>query len=387
LYKFHNFGSSNLPSVFVAHNDEVSKLWHERFGHLNYRSLQHPCKENMVTGLPMVSCRDGVCFGCVLGKHHRDSFEKRASWHAIAPLQLVHCGPLPVASFSGCKYFLTFIDDFSRRTWVYFLKLKSEVFNMFLAFKAFVEKQSGHQILKLRTDNGGEYVKNTFINFCTENGIQMQHTVPYTPQQNGVAERKNRTLKEMANCMLQSKGLSLSFWAEAINCANYIINRTPTKVLKNFTPEEAWSSIKPDVSHFRVFGSEAWAHIPDEKHKALEPKSEKCTFVGYSEYVKGYRLIPFKSKNVIIRRDVKFDENRSAYEPSPADVPPLSISSTFENISSSSDDESEDENPPPPSQEPPSAPQLPRWVRATWDAAGDLVGDPTDQRHTHSQFE
>ena len=153
---------------------------------------------------------------------------------------------------------LTFIDDFSRRTWVYFLKLKSEVFNIFLAFKAFVEKQSGHQILKLRSDNGGEYVNNKFINFCTENGIQMQHTVPYTPQQNGVAERKNHTLKEMANCMLQSKGLGLSFWAEAINCVNYIINRTPTKVLKNITPEEAWSSIKPDVSHFRVFGSEEW---------------------------------------------------------------------------------------------------------------------------------
>ena len=179
------------------------------------------------------------------------------------------CCPLPVVFFSGYKYFLTFIDDFSRRTWVYFLKLKSEVFNMFLAFKAFVEKQSGHQILKLRSDNGGEYVKNNFINFCAKNGIQMQHIVPYTPQQNGVAERKNHTLKEMANCMLQSKGLSLNYWAEAINCENYIINRTPTKFLKNITLEEAWSSIKLDVSHFRVFGSEAWAHIPDEKHKAL----------------------------------------------------------------------------------------------------------------------
>ena len=97
----------------------------------------------MVTGLPMVSCRDGVFFGCVLRKHHRDSFDKRASWHASAPLQLVRndlCGPLPVVSFSGCKYLLTFIDDFSRCAWVYFLQLKSEVFNMFLAFKAFVEK-------------------------------------------------------------------------------------------------------------------------------------------------------------------------------------------------------------------------------------------------------
>ena len=124
----------------------------------------------------MVSCKDGVCSGCVLGKHHQDSFEKHASWHALAPLQLVHsdlCGPLLVVSFSGYKYFLTFIDDFSICTWVYFLKLKSEVFNMFLAFKAFIEKQSGHQVLKLRSDNSGEYVNNKFINFCTEHGIQM----------------------------------------------------------------------------------------------------------------------------------------------------------------------------------------------------------------------
>jgi len=126
----------------------------------------------MVTGLPMVFCRDGVCSRCVLRKHHRDSFEKRASWHASAPLHLVHsdlCGPLPVVSFSGCTYFLTFVDDFSRRTWVYFVKLKSEVFNIFLAFKAFAKKQLGHQILKLISDNGGEYVNNKFVNFCTEN--------------------------------------------------------------------------------------------------------------------------------------------------------------------------------------------------------------------------
>ena len=99
---------------FVAHSDNLSKLWHEQFGRLNYRSLQQLYKENMVTGLPMVSCKDGVCSGCVLGKHHRDSFDKCASWHASVPLELVHsdlCGPLPYASVSGFKYFLTFIDD------------------------------------------------------------------------------------------------------------------------------------------------------------------------------------------------------------------------------------------------------------------------------------
>jgi transposase InsO family protein len=182
------------------------------------------------------------------------------------------CSPLSSPSFYGCNYFLTLIDDFSRRTWVYFLKLKSEVFDKFLAYKALVEKQSGHQIQRLRTDNGGKYVNNNFTSYYTTQGIQMQHIVPYTPQQNGVDERKNRTLKKMANCMIQSKGLSLKYWAEAINCANYIVNHTPTKALKNITSEEAWTKIKPYVSHFRVFGSIAWAHIPDEKRKALSLK-------------------------------------------------------------------------------------------------------------------
>jgi hypothetical protein len=231
----------------------------------------------------------------------------------------------------------------------------------------------------------------------------MKHIVPYTPQENGVAERKNRTLKEMANCMIQSKGLSLLYWAEGINCANYIVNRTPTKALKNITPEEAWTKIKPDVSHFRVFGSIAWAHIPDEKRKALQPKSEKCIFVGYCENFKGYILIQPHCNEIILRRDVKFEENLLAYEPNSAVVPssayePSSavVPSSVPILDSSSDDESEDENPPPPADipldesfEPEQAPvpSLPRWVCSTREAAGDLVGDPSDQRRTRSQFQ
>ena len=125
----------------------------------------------MVTYLPMVSCRDGVCSGCVLKKYHRDSFDKHASWHASVPLELVYsdlCGPLPCASFSGFKYFLNFINDYSRCTWVYFLKLKSEVFKMFLTYKSLIEKQSSHQILKLRYDSGVEYVNNKLINLYKE---------------------------------------------------------------------------------------------------------------------------------------------------------------------------------------------------------------------------
>jgi hypothetical protein len=198
LYKFDNFGSSTFSSVSIAHSDDLRKLWHEQFGHLNYLSLQQLCNQHMVTGLPLVSCRDGVFVGCVLRKHHRDNFDKCASWHALGPLHLVHidlCDPFSSPSFSRCKYFLTFIDDFSRCTWVYFLKLKREVFDKFMAYKALVEKQYGHQIQKLRIDNGGEYVNNNFTSYRTTQGIQMKQIVPYTPQQNGVAERKNCTLK------------------------------------------------------------------------------------------------------------------------------------------------------------------------------------------------
>ena len=147
----------------------------------------------MVIGHPLVSCRYGVYVGCVLDKHHQDNFDKCAAWHGLSPLQLVHTnfyGSLSSPSFYGCKYFLTFIDDFFRRTWVYFLKLKSEVFDKFLAYKALVEKKYRHQIQRLRTDNGGEYVNNNFTSYCTTQGIQMQHIVPYTPQQNGVAEKE-----------------------------------------------------------------------------------------------------------------------------------------------------------------------------------------------------
>ena len=197
--------------------------------------------------------------------------------------------------------------------------------------------------------------------------------------------------------MIHSKRISLQFWVEAINCANYIVNRTPTNALNDITPKEAWSKIKPDVSHFRVFGSRAWAHIPDEKRKALQPKSEQCIFVGYSEEIKGYRLLQPHSKNIIIRRDVKFDEGLSTCELFLTSVPSSSLLfDTTPVLFSSSNDESEDENQPLPAlvplvrsieHEPAPAPQRPRWVCSTRQAVGDLAGDPLDQRRTRSQFQ
>ena len=115
----------------------------------------------------------------------------------------------------------------------------------------------------------------------------MQHSIPYTPQQNGVVERKNRSLKEMAMCMMESKTFPLKFWNEAINCASYIHDRVPHKQLDGITPFEAWSGHKLDVTLFRIFGSKAWVRIPMEKRKDLQPQIRECLFVGYYEYSNG----------------------------------------------------------------------------------------------------
>ena len=163
LYRFVGFETSSGQS-FIAHADSLSRLWHERYGHLNDRYLQQMHSQKLVRGLPKVSCTDGVCPGCVLGKQHQDSFPKGKAMCATETLELVHSDLMifPICSFSGSKYALTFIDDFSRRSWVYFLKYKSEVLATFKIFKSFVEKQSSLSIKNLHTDNGGEYVSKAF---------------------------------------------------------------------------------------------------------------------------------------------------------------------------------------------------------------------------------
>jgi transposase InsO family protein len=135
-----------------------------------------------------------------------------------------------------------------------------------------VETQSGMKIKVLQTDNGGEYVNHEIHNIFHEAGIQLQHIVPYTPQQNRVVERKNRSLKEMAYCMLHANSLPQRLWAEALNCATYIQNKSPHRSINDKTPYEAWSGLKPEVAHFRIFGSCAWAWIPSKKRKALDPQ-------------------------------------------------------------------------------------------------------------------
>ncbi|KAJ6937917.1 hypothetical protein NC652_012263 [Populus alba x Populus x berolinensis] len=289
-------------------------LWHLRLGHLNFTSLKMLASKKMVKGLPHIDHPDEVCESCVLSKHHRSSFAKEVNWRAKRPLELVHtdvCGPITPMSTGQNRYFLTFTDDFSRKTWIYFLKRKSEVFNCFKDFKAIVEKQTGYTIRTVRSDQGGEYTANDFEAYCTQQGIRHQTTPAYTPQLNGVAERKNRTILDMARSLLKAKKLPKQYWAEAVSCAVYLLNRCPTRSLQGVTPEEAWSGHKPNVTHLRVFGCVAYAKIPDARRRKLDDKSEKCIFVGYGERRMGYRLYNPITKKVITSRDVIFEEDKS----------------------------------------------------------------------------
>jgi len=171
-----------------------------------------------------------------------------------------------------------------------------------------VEKQTGKCIKILRSDQGGEYKSKAFNTYCKSNGIQQQFTVPHTPQQNGVAERWNRTLVESARSMLQGKNISNGFWAEAVNTAVYLKNRCPTKQLVFQTPFEVLHGYKPDVSHFKVFGCTAFAHIPKANRRKLDAKSIKCVFIGYCTNQKAYKLFDPSSHKLFASRDVVFHE-------------------------------------------------------------------------------
>jgi hypothetical protein len=201
------------------------------------------------------------------------------------------------------------IDDCTRMVWVYFLRYKSDALTCFKKFKSMVELQSGFKVKCLRSDRGGEFTSSEFNNLCETEGIQRQLTMAYTPQQNGVVERKNRTVVEMAKAMLHEKNLPYHLWAEAVHTAVYLLNRCPTRALDNKTPFEAYSGRKPGLAHLKIFGCVCYVHIPSEVRQKLDAKSIKGVFVGYAVCEKGYRVYDPTTKRILLSRDVVFDEN------------------------------------------------------------------------------
>ncbi|GAU44417.1 hypothetical protein TSUD_100640 [Trifolium subterraneum] len=265
-------------------NPEENWIWHHRFGHLNFKSLSMLNSKDMVHGLPQIKTPSEVCEDCCAAKQTRNSFKNELPMKSTHKLEMVYsdvCGPFEVKSIGGNNYFLTFIDDYTRHVWLYLIEKKSEVFTKFKKFKSLVEKQSGCDLKKLRTDGGGEYTSLEFAKFCEDEGIVHEITAPYTPQHNGVAERKNRSIMNMARSMLKGKNMPHRFWGEATSTAVHIINRSPTKKLKNKTPHEAWTGMKPSVNHFRIFGSLSFRHVPDQVRRKLDDRSQPMVLLGY----------------------------------------------------------------------------------------------------------
>ena len=290
---------------------EDSHLWHRRLGHLNMDSVKQLTTRGLISASG--SLRNQICEVCIDSKITRKPFPLGRATRAQEALGLVHtdvCGPMSVVSIGGASYFTIFIDDWSRATFLYLLKRKSDVLDAFKQFEAWATTTMGKKLKILRSDNGGEYISGAFNSLCLEKGIQRQFTVPYTPQQNGVAERANRTLVEMGKCLLRQANLKKRFWGEAVRTAAYLRNRCPSSALEGGkTPLELFSGQKLDLGHLRTFGCIAYAHLEAQKRDKLDSKAIKCLFIGYSDERKAYRLYNIESGRVLESRDVIFDEN------------------------------------------------------------------------------
>lgn len=289
-------------------NERSLDLWHRRLGHLNEHDLKEMAKGGVIGMEIPEKAKLSACKICLQGKLTQTPFPKKSE-RKTEVLDIVHtdiCGPMRVTSIGGSHYFITFIDDATRWCEVKFLKHKSEALEAFKNFKNKVEKQTGKKVKCLQSDNGLEYINNSFKKFLDDQGITRRLTVPDTPQQNGVSERKNRTLVEMARCMMIEANIAPGFWAEAINTANYIRNRCKSSSVGGKIPYELWTGRKPIVTYFKTFGCIGYALDKKIGKGKFDPRSKECVFVGYSEETKGFKVWYPKQHKFGVTRDVKF---------------------------------------------------------------------------------
>ncbi|TLX70005.1 DDE-type integrase/transposase/recombinase, partial [Labilibacter sediminis] len=310
--------NSNIPEnvtcLFSKISEQNAVLWHRRLGHANAKNLYRLAKNELVRGLPI---KDFItfekCVPCAQGKHHRKPHKPKLVNSIDCILQLLHMdlfGPVNVLSINRSAYCLVIIDDFSRFTWVFFLKSKSETAELVKRFIVLIENQTDKKTKGIRCDNGTEF-KNAVLNqFCAENGIQRQFSSPHTPQQNGVAERRNRTLIEAARTMLCDSNLPVFFWAEAINTACYVQNRILINKRHMKTPYELLYGHTPSVAHFRTFGCPCTLlHL--EATPKFNSKADDCYFVGYAGRT-AYRVYNKVTKQIVESYDVRWlEENKS----------------------------------------------------------------------------
>ena len=294
-------------------------LWHRRLGHANMKLIKNISMNDHVRGIPKLNYqKDHTCEACEIGKQIRASHKAKFMVSTSRPLELLHMdliGPVPVLSLGGCSYTLVIVDDFSRFTWTEFLKSKSDAFESFASLCKKIQNQQSNTIVYIRTDHGKEFENSSFTTFCESNGITHNFSAPYTPQSNGVVERKNRTLQEMASTMLNEYRRPKYFWAEAMSTACHILNRVLLRPMTQKTPYEIYFGKTPKVSYFRVFGSKCFILNSKEYLTKFDPKSNEGIFLGYSTNSKAYRVFNLKTLVVEESMNVAFDESK----------PPLSL--------------------------------------------------------------
>ncbi|KAI3741687.1 hypothetical protein L1987_59361 [Smallanthus sonchifolius] len=270
-------------------------------------------RKELVEGVPVISHPKQVCEGCMVAKQSRKPFPREASWRASKPLELVYadlCGPVTPQTKGGNRYFMLIVDDYCRFMWVYLLKSKDEALIKFKDFISEVKKQNCWKIRMLRTDRGGEFTSEAFNQFCDDEGIKRQLTAPYTPQQNGVVERRIRTVMEVTRSLLKTMAVPETLWGEAVRQAVYILNRISTKGFKNKTPYEGWKGKKPKLHHVRVFGCVGYVKRTGKHLGKLCDRSVAMVYLGAEAGSKILRMYnPNEEKVCVVRNgDVEFDE-------------------------------------------------------------------------------
>lgn len=284
------------------------RAWHQRFGHVSTNTIKRMAEEKAVEGLKITIDDFEDCLECHLSKSQRARHQTRTTNKANEPGRVLHMdtvGPMPSESFRGAKYFLLCKDEYSGYRMVRFISGKYEIPDEVKSMISQAKVETGNDVVKLVTDNGSEFMNNSLQQFLKKRGIVHQTSVVYTPEQNGFIERDNRTIQESGRTMLLKSRLSPEFWAEAINCAVYTMNRT-IKSSETRTPYELWTGNKPDVGNLKIFGQKAVIRVPDNRRSKLDAKGIILTFVGYTDVSNTYRFIDEQDSSLLISCDAKF---------------------------------------------------------------------------------
>ncbi|GJY15779.1 putative ribonuclease H-like domain-containing protein, partial [Tanacetum coccineum] len=319
-HNMYTFDMKNVDSskgytcLLAKASSNEAKLWHRRLGHLNFKNLNKLVKGNLVRGLPSKSFKnDHTCVACQKGKQHKASCKAKIDRYVTHPLHTLHMdlfGPTSVRSINHASYCLVITDDCSRFCWVFFLAKKDETSDILKTFIRQIENQLNQKVKIIRTDNGTEFKNRVMLEFCGEKGIKQEFSNARTPQQNGVAERMNRTLIEAARTMLADSHLPTTFWAEAVNTACYTFNRVRVTKPQNKTPYELLFGHKPILSYIRPFGCHVTILNTLSPLGKFDEKSDEGFLVGYSVNSKAFRVYNLVTKRVEVNLHVNFLEEK-----------------------------------------------------------------------------